>query len=100
MPCPHIPREGGLAPIPDSLVQPFFDYNLFSAPYDRERVRDSLRAALCIARQPAMDPMVVERLSPTDRDFASGEALDNWILRDAYTQHHISRTYKMGQASD
>ncbi len=44
--------------------------------------------------------LVAERLNPTDEDLASDEALDNWMLRNAYTQHHISGTCKMGQASD
>ena len=84
----------------DPNVQPVLDYNYFSAPYDRERMRDALRAALSIADQPAMASMIVERLSPSNQDFASDEALDNWMLRNAYTQHHISGTCKMGQASD
>ena len=84
----------------DPQVQPDLDYNLFSAPYDRERMRDALRTALRIVEHPAISSMIMERLSPTDQDFASDESLDNWILRNAYTQHHISGTCKMGQASD
>ena len=33
-------------------------------------------------------------------DLVSDDALDNWILRNAYTQHHIAGTCKMGPASD
>ena len=69
----------------DPRVQPDLDYNYFSTPYDRERMRDALRTALRIADQPAMASMSVERLSPTDQDFASDESLDSWILCNAYT---------------
>ncbi len=31
---------------------------------------------------------------------ASDDALDDWMLRNAYTQHHTSGTCKMGEASD
>ena len=84
----------------DPYVQPVLDYDLFSAPYDRERMREALRMALRIADHPKVSSMISERLSPTDQDFASDEALDNWILRNAYTQHHISGTCKMGPAAD
>ena len=41
-----------------------------------------------------------EMLNPTEADFVSDDALDNWILRNAYTQHHITGTCKIGPASD
>ncbi len=63
-------------------------------------MREALRVALQVAEHPAFRDMVVERLNPTDQDLASDEALDNWMLRNAYTQHHISGTCKMGPDSD
>lgn len=84
----------------DPHVQPDLNYNLFSAPYDRERMREALRTASRIADHPALNSMIAERINPTEKDFASDEALDDWILRNCYTQHHISGTCKMGPASD
>ena len=84
----------------DPHVQPHLDYQLFSAPYDRERMREALRTAVRIADHPSVSAHIAEMLNPTETDFASDDALDNWILRNAYTQHHITGTCKMGPASD
>ena len=37
---------------------------------------------------------------PTDADLASDEALDDWLMRNLGTSHHVSGTCKMGPASD
>ena len=84
----------------DPHVQPDFNYNYLADPYDRERMREALRLALRVADHPPFRDMIVERLNPTDEDLVSDEALDNWMLRNAYTQHHISGTCKMGPGSD
>ena len=85
---------------PDPHVQPRLDYQLFSAEYDRERMRDAVRTAIRIAEHPTMAEHIAEILNPTAADLESDDALDNWILRNAYTQHHISGTCKMGPDSD
>ena len=84
----------------DPAVQPDLDYQLFSDPYDRQRMRQAIRKALEIAGESPFKEFIVERLNPVDADLVSDEALDNWILRNAYTQHHIAGTCKMGPASD
>ena len=84
----------------DPHVQPHLNYNYLADPDDRQRMREALRVALRVAEHPAFRDMVVERLNPTDQDLVSDESLDNWMLRNAYTQHHISGTCKMGPDSD
>ncbi len=84
----------------DPAVQPDLDYQLFSDPYDRRRMRQAIRKALEIAAQSPFKEFIVERLNPVDADLANDAALDNWILRNAYTQHHIAGTCKMGPDSD
>jgi choline dehydrogenase len=59
-----------------------------------------VRLGIRISEHPLFKDIIVERLNPTDADLASDEALDNWLLRNAYTQHHSSGTCKMGPASD
>ena len=81
-------------------MQPDLDYQLFSDPYDRQRMRQAVRKALEIADSPPFKDFIVERLNPTDADLVSDDALDAWILRNAYTQHHIAGTCKMGPDSD
>ncbi len=84
----------------DPAVQPDLDYQLFSDPYDRQRMRQAIRKALEIAGESPFKEFIVERLNPMDADLISDDALDNWILRNAYTQHHIAGTCKMGPSSD
>ena len=84
----------------DPAVQPDLDYQLFSDPYDRQRMRQAVRQALAIADRAPFRDFIVERLNPADADLASDDALDNWILRNAYTQHHIAGTCKMGPDND
>ena len=84
----------------DPHVQPHLNYDYLSDPSDRRRMREALRLGQRIIEHPTFAALVVERLNPTDQDLASDEALDNWMLRNAYTQHHISGTCKMGSASD
>jgi choline dehydrogenase len=50
--------------------------------------------------QDAYRDVVDERLTPTDQDLDSEEALDDWLMRNVSTTHHISSTCKMGPASD
>ena len=44
--------------------------------------------------------MLEERITPTDDDLSSDEALDAWLLASVGTQHHSSGTCKMCPASD
>jgi choline dehydrogenase len=81
-------------------VQPDLFYDYLSDPIDRQRLRAAVRLGLQIAEQPTFQAFVSERLSPTDEDLASNAALDQWMLRNAYTQHHSSGTCKMGPAHD
>ena len=84
----------------DPHAQPELFYDYLSDPVDRQRLRAAVRLGLEIAEQPGFREFVAERLSPTDEDLASEAALDQWLLRNAYTQHHSSGTCKMGPGSD
>jgi choline dehydrogenase len=84
----------------DPHVQPRLNYDYLSDPGDRERMRDAVRLGIRLSEHPGFKEIIAERLNPTDEDLASEEALDHWLLRNAYTQHHSSGTCKMGPASD
>ena len=45
-------------------------------------------------------PIIAERIEPTDAELASDEALNEYLLREVTTGQHISGTCKMGPASD
>ena len=84
----------------DPHVQPVLDYNFLEEELDRERLREAVRLCLELAEQPQVRDIVSERVSPTDADLASDDALDDWMMRVVGTSHHISGTCKMGPATD
>jgi choline dehydrogenase len=85
---------------PDPYVQPALDYRYLTHPFDRERMRKAIRLAIRLAADPACQDLIVARITPTDADLASDEALDDWLMRNLGTAHHVSGTCKMGPASD
>jgi choline dehydrogenase len=84
----------------DPHVQPLLDYNYLTDPFDRERMRKAVRLAVRMAEDPAFKDLVIERVLPTDADLSSDDALDDWLMRNLGTSHHVSGTCKMGPASD
>jgi choline dehydrogenase len=84
----------------DPHIHPELDYGYLSDPWDCARMRAAVRLVIKLSHHPAYQPLVAERLTPTDWDLASDEALDAWLLTHATTQHHSSGTCKMGPASD
>ena len=53
-----------------------------------------------LENHPAIQELIEMRVTPTDEDLASDDALDAWLLKYTGTSHHISCTCKMGPASD
>ena len=84
----------------DPKVQPLLDYNYLTEPSDRDRLRHGVRRALELADHEGLRELLGERLEPSDRDLASDEALDVWMMRDVVTFSHISGTCRMGPSSD
>ena len=84
----------------DPNTQPILDYNYLSQPADLERLRWGVRTALMLSQTAELSPLFGERLSPTDADLESDQALDQWLMREAITYSHICGTCKMGPDSD
>ncbi|PKB79570.1 MAG: mycofactocin system GMC family oxidoreductase MftG [SAR202 cluster bacterium Io17-Chloro-G9] len=84
----------------DPNVQPYLDYNYFTEPLDLERMRKAIRLCARLADHPAFKDIIIDRVTPSDAELASDEALDDWLMRNAGTSHHISGTCKMGPDSD
>ena len=84
----------------DPTVQPFLNYNYLQDPFDRERMRESVRLCVEMGEHESFRQIVRERMSPTDEDLATDDSLDAWLMREAATGQHISGTCKMGPASD
>jgi choline dehydrogenase len=79
---------------------PTLDYRYLSDPWDRARMRAAVRLVIKLSHHSAYHSLVSERITPTEADLASDEALDAWLLTHATTQHHSSGTCKMGPVSD
>ncbi len=84
----------------DPTVHPALDYRYLTDAWDRERMRGAVRLCVQITERPEYAGVLEERVSPTDDDLATDEALDRWLLANVGTQHHSSGTCKMGPASD
>jgi len=56
--------------------------------------------AVQLAESEALRHIVTERISPTDADLASDDALDRWLLANVSTAHHLAGTCKMGPDTD
>ena len=84
----------------DPKVQPYLDYRYLTEESDRERMRKAVRLCIRLAEHPAFNGIIRERVNPTDADLASDDALDDWLMRNTGTGHHVSGTCKMGPDSD
>lgn len=84
----------------DPDVQPFLDYNYLQETQDRQRLRESVRLCLRLAEHAGFRDIIKERIEPLEQDLADDNALDDWLMREATTAHHISGTCKMGPVSD
>jgi len=84
----------------DPHVQPFLDYRYLEDEFDRRRMREMVRRGVQLVEHEDFEPIIAERLEPTDAELASDEALNEYLLREVTTGQHISGTCKMGLASD
>ncbi|MDA1280301.1 MAG: GMC family oxidoreductase N-terminal domain-containing protein [Chloroflexi bacterium] len=80
--------------------QPVLDYHLLDHPYDRERMRGGVQTQIEFGKHPAYRGILKKLIDPLPVDLESDDALDEWMLRNAGTMHHVSCTTKMGPDSD
>ena len=84
----------------DVSDQPHMDYRFLTDPRDIGRLRDAVTRTVRIFEHPAFGGLLAERLSPTDGDLASDDALDSWLQQNAGIAGHQSVTCKMGPPED
>ena len=85
---------------PGADAPPLLDYHYLAEESDRERMRESIRVSADLLRHRSFQPLVAERVSPTDADLRTDAALDEWMLRVVQTSHHVSSTCRMGSPTD
>ena len=84
----------------DPTAQPVLDYNLLGEAFDRDRVRDGLRMCVKLGEHEAWKDIIESRIEPPEEVLHSDDDLDEWMMREVSTGHHVSCTCKMGPASD
>ncbi len=85
---------------PDVNVQPNLNFNYYAEEFDRLRGREAVHKAIAIASHNSFKNIIEERLNPSEEDISTDENLDQWLLRNATTNQHISATCKMGPETD
>ena len=84
----------------DPEEPPYLDFNLLDDPFDRSRLRESIRMCAELFRHEAFDQIVEDRIAPSDDVLGDDDALDSWMRREVTTAHHVSSTCKMGPSTD
>lgn len=67
---------------------------------DRRRLREAVRLCASLALGDQLRPFVAERLTPTDADLASDQALDEWLEKEVSPAQHLAGTCRMGRSQD
>jgi choline dehydrogenase len=84
----------------DPAVQPRLEYHLLDEEFDRSRMREAMRMCGEFGRHAAFGELVSGVTVPDRRTLDSDRALDQWLLREVGTTHHISGTCRMGPSTD
>ncbi len=84
----------------DPRQAPYLDFNLLDDPYDRSRLRESIRTCADLFTHASFGEIIDERIAPSDEVLDDDDALDSWMQREVVTAHHVSSTCKMGPAND
>lgn len=85
---------------PDIGIQPNLDFNYFGDEFDLLRGREAVRKVIELSEQDAFEDIIKERINPIESDTSTDEKLDQWLLKNAKTNHHVSASCKMGPISD
>ena len=80
--------------------QPDLNYNMLDDPEDMRRYKDGVRMLANLTNHPSLKKLIDEPIYPTNVDLATDEALENWLIQNVTTGHHVSCTAKMGPESD
>ena len=84
----------------DANIQPSLDYRYLREEFDRRRMRDMVHMCIKLGKHEEFKNILTQRITPTEADLESDDALDAWLRREVTTGQHISCTCKMGPASD
>ncbi len=84
----------------DPHDQPNLYYGFLEEQSDRERLREAVRICFRMLEHESFQDIVAGPLTPSAKDLASDETLDDWLNRNVTTSQHLAGTCKMGPDSD
>lgn len=84
----------------DPTVEPTLSYNYLSDASDLARLRECVRVASALLRDPAYVSLGAILRSPKDTDLSSDESLNRWIHSNLTTAFHTACSCRMGPESD
>ncbi len=84
----------------DPAVQPAVELCFLEERRDLVRMREAVRLTVDISRRAPMAALLGRRITLTDRELASDEAVDRWLTASVRTSHHTGGTCRMGPATD
>jgi choline dehydrogenase len=76
--------------------EPTVVYGYLAAGRDRARLREGLRLCARLTETDALHAVLDDRVTPTDAQLASDEALDAWLTENVHTTAHSCGTCRMG----
>ena len=81
-------------------LQPYLNYDMLSTESDLRRMREGVRLADKLATSPQFSSYTDGRVEPDQETLDNDKVLDQWMLKNVTTMHHISGTCKMGPSND
>jgi choline dehydrogenase len=84
----------------EPTARPDIHLRYFEEEEDRRRMRECVRLANDLARQPALRRIIDTDLGPSEEVVGSDTALDAWLRRNVATEYHSCGTCMMGPASE
>ena len=85
---------------PDPCADPEIDYCLLERESDRARMREGVLLCRQLADEKEFSRHLKNPVDPSDDDLAEQGRLDDWMLENVSTAHHVSCTCRMGPVND
>ena len=80
----------------DPAEPPRLEFNLFGSANDLRRMREAIRIAKSLASHAAFRSIIADPADTTLPKMDDDSALDEWIINNAATGHHVAATCRMG----
>lgn len=79
---------------------PILDYRLLEDSFDLMRMREGVRINFELGHKIPFKKIIDKLISPNDQHIFDDQYLDNWLLKNVESTHHVSSTARMGKHDD